>query len=528
MKKTITTLALACLALPAFAELSFDGYEVSPEEGNVINLHAITVTFPETAEIDINSSDDIVFTYEGIDVEVVKKAEGNALSVTLPEEVSYSGEYVLTIAAGALCGYDADYNSIDNPTPIELTWTIAGGGTVDFSNTPDPAEGTVKELSVINVTFDNAYEIEIDSKEDIVLTYNGSDVACTKKVSNKNTVTVTLAEPATAPGEYILTLGAYSMTAYDESYSEFPSNEEPIELKWTIAAAAGELDYSYTVSPKSGEVLISVPDVTFTFGAIDEVTADAAKAVVKLGEDLLSGYTVAAGAAANQLKVSFAEPVELADGYKTLSLTFPAGSLSGKKGATEAANKTDVEASYTVSAPVVYDLEAVLSRPTNPNADGEISADKQLDAFYFSAPAKGLVPADGEAVNVEIREVNGDYKVTGHLAKAFGLDQNLSYFSVNTGKEPEYNGDYEVVISRGAFGDSIWQMNPEAGHSNEQTVLRFKLVDGKDRESVGVEEIGTESSETTIHTLDGVRVESPLDALPAGLYIVNGRKVLVK
>ena len=57
---------------------------------------------------------------------------------------------------------------------------------------------------------------------------------------------------------------------------------------------------------------------------------------------------------------------------------------------------------------------------------------------------------------------------------------NYSYFMAQIGA-PTYNGEYEVTISKGAFGDAVWAANHEYGHSNDEIVLHFTFVDARDR-----------------------------------------------
>ena len=46
--------------------------------------------------------------------------------------------------------------------------------------------------------------------------------------------------------------------------------------------------------------------------------------------------------------------------------------------------------------------------------------------------------------------------------------------------------------------------------------------------TVGIEEVSINGGENTIYTIQGIRVDSKISELPAGLYIINGKKVMVK
>jgi spore germination protein GerM len=45
----------------------------------------------------------------------------------------------------------------------------------------------------------------------------------------------------------------------------------------------------------------------------------------------------------------------------------------------------------------------------------------------------------------------------------------------------------------------------------------------------GIEEIGVDNNaETIIYNLQGIRINSQIENLPAGFYIVNGKKIIIK
>ena len=57
------------------------------------------------------------------------------------------------------------------------------------------------------------------------------------------------------------------------------------------------------------------------------------------------------------------------------------------------------------------------------------------------------------------------------------------------------------------------------GDNNKETVKLSKTS--------GVDEIGIAAeSKTVIHNLQGIEVKGSLEQLPAGIYIVNGKKVI--
>lgn len=392
MYKLFTTLAASAVALSASAGVSFENYISVPATGVVTEISSIEVTFPDCAEIEVNSSDDIYLlnaNQETVAGEATVSYGTNIITFTPEATITSSGTYKLYIGAGALCGYNADYSeTVDNPSEIILEYTIESQGGSDFFDNPTvtPAQGAVSSLETITVTFPDAPEVYVNDKSKVTLTHNGENVA-DLTITDGSALTIKPAQEMTASGEYVLTI---------------PANE----LK----------------------------------GAND------------------------------------------------------AGS-----------NRNDIVFKWNILTPVTYDLTLNFNSPIKPNADGEISAEKQLTAFFFVSDIADLDAATGTEDNVTIREINGDFEKSGRLQDAYGLYPDKSYFSVDFGSEPRYNGQYEIVIAKGAFGDTEWLANPEFGHSNEQIVLTFTLVDGADRRFYTIEPIEVTPSETTVDSGNKLR-----------------------
>lgn len=91
------------------------------------------------------------------------------------------------------------------------------------------------------------------------------------------------------------------------------------------------------------------------------------------------------------------------------------------------------------------------------------------------------------------------------------------------------NGTYKFTVAKGAFCDLTYDNeNGEAGHASDELVYTFIISTG-----LGVESVATEEVSGNVYSVDGkvvVRNASAADvkALPAGLYIVNGKKIVVK
>lgn len=391
MNKLFTTLAASAIALSASAAVTFDNYVSVPATGDVTEISTIEVTFPGCAEIEIMSGEGIRMVNAN-DEAVAGTAEvpygTNKLKFTPEATITSSGTYKLIIGEYSLTGYNEDYTEyLDNPTEMTLTYTIKNqSGVISFDNpVVSPAQGTVVSLETISITFPDAPEVTVNDKSRVTMTREGENVSILS-ISDGNAVTIQLSEAMTAPGVYVLTI---------------PANE--------------------------------------------------------------------------------------------------------LKGSDDTANQTDLVFKWEILSPVTYDLTLALSSPTKPNENGEISANKQLLSFFFVSEMTGLDVPEGTENNVTLREIDGDLELHGHLGKAYGSDSNKSYFAAEFNDEPRYNGKYEIVINKGAFGDEKWIANPEFGHSNDQIVLTFTLVDGADREFYTIEPIEVTPSETTVDSGEKLR-----------------------
>lgn len=545
MKKQLLTLAAALtMTMSAQAALNFDDYVCDPAEGDVTELSTIKITFPNAYDLDINEQDAIMMLCGWDDVELKRSTvSGNVLTITCAEPQTQPGEYTIILGEAALCAYDEDYNSVDSPE-FYVVYNISGGGSgeeTDFSfdnYTVNPEEGVVTELSKITVNFPDAPNLEMNASDMITVTRNGEDVNGFKVKASDNNFTLTFTEPVTEAGNYIITLGNGAITSFDDDYTSWLDLDQEIIIRYTIEGAAEELDFSNVAMPLNGSITGELSEVTLTFPALAYVTADAAKTTVTVGGEALAAdkYQVANqdqnSDYANTITVSFPEAI-VATTSTVVKVTFEAGALTAAANQDETATGTNanpVEYVITVAPVASETLVINLSSPTKPNADGEISAEKQLDAFYFNVEMAGLEVVPTEVATVTIKEetdADDAYYVSTKLEKAYGLNSNFSYFSAATSGEPRYNGTYTITIQKHAIADALWLSNDMYGYTNDVQTLTFTLVDGKDRASVGITDvIADDATNNAVYNLQGIRVNGNLDTLPAGIYIVNGKKVI--
>ncbi len=530
MNKLFTSLATLALASTAFAADHDFSYTVDPAEGEVSMLQFVTMTFPNVDEIDINSSDDLTVLradgsrVRGVDVSV---ENDNELAFVFGAEQTDPGTYTINIPAGTLAGYADSYAWMeDNPTDIVLTYTI-GSQTpeaVDWTCQTDPEEGTVDELQNIYLYFPNIAMVDINTKSDIVLSFNGTPIDGVKiSEEDTNLFCIYTAEPLTAAGTYTLTIAKYALCAFndEESYPEDLPKE--LTFTWTIEGAATEIDFAYTPSLPTDEILAYFGELTLTFGNLDEVSCKADGVSVTFNGEAMDGVTVSADA--NKLTLKLKDALNFVEGKVEVNIAEEA--LTGNAGGTTGTNAAPITLNYNMATPVEYDLTLAISTP-KPNANGQISAEKSLESIFFVCEKKNLMTAAGTEIEVSLKEDNGNFSAKGRLRKTNGLNANYTYFSVAFGKEPTYNGKYTITIPKGAFGTEAWTLDPNYGHSNDEIKLSFELTDGADHATYSLEPVavdpeagkysnGKEISTITLTFADGIEAVNGASATLAGV-----------
>ncbi len=494
MKQFFTAIAAAALTVTA-AQAYDMSYTVDPEEGEVSMLQLVTVTFPNVDEIDIASKSSLTITRDGqkvpgVDVSVV---DGNRLQFMLGAEQTEPAIYKVNIPEWSVEGYAA-FDAANSEygymgvveSDIEITYEIKSSmssGVFDWSYLVLPEEGVVDELRDINIMFENIEELEINSRNDIVLTHNGEPVAVSRKGVDGNIIVIEPADVLKEPGTYTLTFPADVLGGYGndngDGYEDYEGNPQDIVLSWQIAGASEGANWDYMVNPGEG-VVDEIRDIQIYFPEVGEITVSDKSGIVMTHDgETINGIEVNS-VDTGLLGIDLQDMLDAPGNY---ILTFSEGSLLTTVDGADCHNP-EIVISWTIEgeqAPVEYTLSLGINNP-KPNADGEISAEKSLESIFFYCDEAGMVPAAGQNANVTLREVNGEFQASGHLSEGFGLNSAYSYFLVSFGKEPVYNGVYEIVVEQGAFGDEAWSKNPETGVSNPELAIRFTLVDGAERD----------------------------------------------
>ncbi len=138
------------------------------------------------------------------------------------------------------------------------------------------------------------------------------------------------------------------------------------------------------------------------------------------------------------------------------------------------------------------------------------------------------VYTNGDVIEqVALYDTDGN-KLDADIENDFDFD-NLSLWIFKVTYNFVDNTPYELRVPRGAFGDAEWESNAtyaqyNTGHANEEFIVPILTTSGVENVLLGTNETGV------VYNLQGIKIGTTDDvkALPAGLYIVNGKKMYVK
>ena len=355
-----------------------------------------------------------------------------------------------------------------------------------------PAPGAEK-FRTINLQFPNAASIEyipsfFDRPDYLGYKINGQKYNCSEFPTfgdADNEVSFSLGAEVSASDRWELTIqpGLFRLLDADEN----TLGENPLmEIVITEGHAASKVDFSYTTAPVSNDPydesmkISELSEIKLTFPNLDTVKADGEAATLTLGETTVDkgAYTLKADGTDNIVRITF-DPVLTTETDAALTITFPVGSLTGKKGNVSDSNQADVVCRYYEMVPATkYDLSFDFYKP-KPDAEGNLSVKESLSMAMFICDTPNIKVGGGSTPHITLRQVDGNFVSSGRLTTINGMVSGKSTFYASF-DQPVYNGEYTITLSKSAIGDDLWRADHTMGHSNDEVVLRFNIVDGKE------------------------------------------------
>lgn len=148
--------------------------------------------------------------------------------------------------------------------------------------------------------------------------------------------------------------------------------------------------------------------------------------------------------------------------------------------------------------------------PTVTPADGSFILMSEFDKIVFVFPAGTKTTSDDARASMKCPEAN--YFDTAYYQK----DTTDGTFYLAFGTKPKRDGVYTMTMTKESF------TNADGSDFNPEITYTWEIKQS------GVDSILTdEESEAGVYNLQGVYMGKSLENLPAGMYIVKGRKVMV-
>ena len=205
---------------------------IDPVPGEVASLKNFDLIFNDANEAGWGDGFPTLTYPDGTVVKIKNQDIGtawNELTLSLDEEITAPGEYILTLPAASVyldgTPTDKDYS---------FTYTIAEADNEKYTVTPEV--GNVTSLQTIDVIFDSHSEISFGSGNPSLTDAAGNSYTVNEGWGPDwdilNWATFTIAEEITAEGTYTLTLPAGHI-----NYEDGSSNVKDIKFTWTIGNA---------------------------------------------------------------------------------------------------------------------------------------------------------------------------------------------------------------------------------------------------------------------------------------------------
>ena len=423
--------------------------------------------------------------------------------------INTPGTYSYTIPAGVI-------TSADNEVFPEQTFTFTIAKSLAIESV-SPSEATT-QLDKIVFTFSTPIaDVKIPASGMYIVDNYWTPVTKIKEKAtlsdDKKSVTLELEAPITAPGRYNL----------DVYPGVFISEDGGINESRSYSFQILDTAPSFSTNYKDGERVKEIGDLEITFKNVNEVklVETASPAIVYIpGDSEIEGT---AALADNKITISFGKLTE--EGVYTYVI--PAG-LFTMDGVPNEEYTFSIEL-YTFE---IKALEIVNVTPV----EGEVA---QLDKIIieFNQDVTLSFDENWQMVSNEIvlKGEDKDYKLTYNSMSNLGSKleylvnaewTGYEYAATPITAEGKYTLDLSQIVVDHAGEDYIdeWGYPNKMWHSKNQVCKGTKTWTVVAGES-SIDDIVVENGAKVIYDITGRRVEN---ITKAGIYIVNGKKVLVK
>ncbi len=506
-------------------------YTFNPEPGDVKKLDTIVMTgdaarYTALAAVEGKT---VTVTKDGTEFGTASAAaEGTAITYTLNPAPTEAGAYKVVIPAESVQFTPIEGEATTNDEAIELEYNfiVADPTVYDLTVTKTiPAAGEVdleeRQFETINIYMSDAAARPKDGATATLKCEKvGYEVTGKIHWSHTNMITMTLGQTVTKNGVYTLTIpqGTFGDEAWIADNETGHANAEQV-LTYTVIggtgdAAAYDLEIIKTKPAADSEVdleMVQFENVILTVDKgvlpIENAKATLACAGARYSEDCTMTSSVD-----GQIMVMF--PMVTVDG--TYTLTIPQG-MFGDADFVADPTTGHANAAFTCSFEVtggIPQTSATLDlMPLSITPEEEDTHD--LSEIIVTMP-EGTMLKSNAIANLSCTEAN-------YYENIIIRGGENGIFTIVPQKAPTKNGVYVLTIKEGVFGDADFMADNNTGHANTIINKTWNFS-----EIVSVDSILTDGEEVDVYNFQGIRVASKLEGLPAGMYIVKGRKVVIK
>ena len=504
-------------------------YTVSPEPGQVSDLSEITLTFniDNVDEVEVLTVEDIVVKKDGATFSEVKATNsGASLVLKLKTPATEAGEYELYCPAGNIDVWSNSYATETYNEEISIKYTIAGATTGNtFNYTISPEAGTYESLSTVTLTCtdENVDELDISNLEDVKVYKDGSEFCDVTKKVNGRAIAFTLKTEATEAGSYEFVIPANNIEVYADDYATMFDYDQEVRVAYTIVEPAAPVVYDLGISgAKPAEGTVDMAEIQFesiiVYVTESGLDAPATSTATLASADGTYSETVRFKKNFGTQFISFISKAPTYNGDYTF--TIPQGSFgdadwmlnpeTGHSNPEIVINYTFTGLQDSASA-VEFDL---VPSSIEPSADGEVA-----DLANVTVSFAETVNAISRLATATLTCTEQRYSAQAEVSATEGTE-----FTYTFEPAPTEAGSYILTIEKGAFGDADYVADQETGHASDAISVVYEFVP----EGSGVISIDGEKRDAKIFSIDGTYVGKSVKRLPAGLYIRDGKKILVK
>lgn len=522
----------------------------------------------ELSSITVTNSDNATISYGYVGVATISDKVGNTVRTLGEPEcsgknatwtfdaITAPGEYALLVPSGYFIAGEEQTAASTKSATIVYTIVDNGSGTVTYNLTPatvDPADNsTVESLSQVILKFSDATFCNLDAGATGTLyKVEGTERAELETITASENdffepteYTYHFDEAYTAAGtyEFVIPRATYFDGTYDEQQGASGRACPELVYTYTIGNGGGGEDpvekgeIVPTVTPENGATVSKLDKVSLKFDetvlyAWDDFSKSYKATLYKVGAD---GNTEVA--AVEPSVDSFFETTEFIYTFNvteagTYNFVLPKGTIESKDG-----SKATPELNYFFTVEGGQQSEAV--------ADLMYAAVDPANGSTFTSFPKIKLTYDAVAYNdfikgtyCEVYLLDGENETL--VTTGYGMENDFAapteYTFTIGAQMPDDDeatlgaGTYKVVIPAGLIFDAEYKSsNGAAGHYNPEYVLTY-ILSSPD----SITAIFGENAELNVYGINGIVIKknasaADFNSLPAGLYIVNGKKVIKK